>query len=123
MRTSAKASIATAAAAVSLVVGLAGAWTMTRDSNTPVPGTEQETSTVNDPSNRPDSQPIDDHTDDDYNPALEEPTIDGDESRTTRDLVEDSRPDSNTVDDGFLATDPEEESGPGEGWTSYNPGP
>lgn len=34
MRASAKASVATAAAAVLLVVGLAGAWTMTRD---PIP--------------------------------------------------------------------------------------
>lgn len=123
MRASAKASVATAVAAVLLVVGLAGAWTMTRDSSTPVSRTEQETSTVSDPSSRPDGQPIDDQTDDDYDPALEEPTIDGDESRAARDLIEDSRPDSNTVDDGFLATDPEEESGPGEGWTSYNPGP
>ncbi|MEW2019570.1 hypothetical protein [Rhodococcus sp. NPDC076796] len=78
---------------------------------------------MSDPSSRPDGQPIDDQTDDDYDSALEEPTIDGDESRTARDLIEDSRPDSNTVDDGFLATDPEEESAPGEGWTSYNPGP
>lgn len=78
---------------------------------------------MSDLSSRPDGPSIDDHTDDDYDPALEEPTIDGDESRTARDLIEDSRPDSNTVDDGFLATDPEEESGSGEGWTSYNPGP
>ncbi|MGV8874755.1 MAG: hypothetical protein ACOH2Q_19660 [Rhodococcus sp. (in: high G+C Gram-positive bacteria)] len=77
---------------------------------------------MSDPSNRPDGQPIDDQTDDDYDPGLEEPTIDGDESRTARELIEDSRPDSNTVDDGFLATDPEEESDPGEGWTSYNSG-
>jgi hypothetical protein len=123
MRASAKASVATAAAAVLLAVGLAGAWTMTRDSSTQVPGTEQETSTVSDPSNQPDGQPVDDQTEDDYDPALEEPTIEGDEPRTARELIEDSRPDSNTVDDGFLATDPEEESAPGGGWSSYNPGP
>lgn len=44
MRASAKASVATAAAAVLLVVGLAGAWTMNRDSSTPVSRTEHETS-------------------------------------------------------------------------------
>ncbi|OZF30910.1 hypothetical protein CH294_21790 [Rhodococcus sp. 14-2483-1-1] len=57
-------------------------------------------------------------TDDDYDTGLEEPAIDGDEPTSTRELIEDSRPDSNTVDDGLLATDTEE-AVPGEGWTSH----
>jgi hypothetical protein len=49
--------------------------------------------------------------------ALEEPYIEGAEPKTTEDYVLDSQLDSATVDDGILATDPEEPESRGEGWT------
>ncbi|OZF42242.1 hypothetical protein CH293_26270 [Rhodococcus sp. 14-2470-1b] len=70
--------------------------------------TDLETTTVNDRN----------HPTDDYDTGLEEPTIDGDEPTSARELIEDSLPDSNTVDDGLLATDTEE-AAPGEGLTSH----
>ncbi|OZE93064.1 hypothetical protein CH302_23485 [Rhodococcus sp. 15-2388-1-1a] len=81
-------------------------------------GTELENTTVSDQNNHRGDQTVGAQMGDDNDPALEEPVIDGDAPQSIRDWVRDSRPGSNTVDDGFLATDPEDEAVPGEGWTS-----